>query len=399
MTRPTQNALVLDGNEIKIRLLAERTESQSHVHIDWLRFTVQRRHTPAPSIDALFPPAGIGHDYWDERLRSLLQQLSKLPDADTGTATEAFDLAADVASEYGPDFVACPEPRKGHDFYKHRISIERNGVEVGWVGFGSSSDSPRQAAQAKTLHVNMYGAACTFGAHGWNQRLATLIDARKGNITRCDLALDFFDGMPGGIQRVWDDWGNGLCDVGGKRPKHTALGPWADPNGRGRSFYIGSKEAGKQTNAYEKGDQLFGTEAGSPWVRVELRYGNKLRVLSTDMLRRPADFFAGASEWHAAILAEADVIVVPEPVRVTARLAIQTVQAECARVYRHLRDNCSAALAFGFKHLNENEFLDLVTSTKLPGRLRSFSPSECADGIARALDRFTTARDPGQAYA
>ena len=61
------------------------------------------------------------------------------------------------------------------------------------------------------------------------------------------------------------------------------VGDWA--NGHARSFYIGSKEAGKQTNIYEKGDQLFGVETGSKWLRIELRYGNKLRVLSPEMLR------------------------------------------------------------------------------------------------------------------
>ena len=53
---------------------------------------------------------------------------------------------------------------------------------------------------------------------------------------------------------------------------------------------------------YEKGHQLFGPESGSNWLRVELRYGNKLRVLSSDILRNPSNYFAGASPWHASML-------------------------------------------------------------------------------------------------
>lgn len=64
------------------------------------------------------------------------------------------------------------------------------------------------------------------------------------------------------------------------------IGDWSANPQDGRSFYFGSKEAGKQTNAYEKGHQLFGFEAGSKWLRIELRYGNKLRVLPVDMVRR-----------------------------------------------------------------------------------------------------------------
>jgi phage replication initiation protein len=53
------STLVLDGSEIKARLLAERTASNSVVHVDWVRFTCLLRNAPAPSIDDLFPaPSG-----------------------------------------------------------------------------------------------------------------------------------------------------------------------------------------------------------------------------------------------------------------------------------------------------------------------------------------------------
>lgn len=378
MTRPAKSALVLDGSEIKVRLEAERAASNTPVHVDWVRFTTLLRNNPTPSVDLLFPP--VAASIWDDNYRQqqIARILAELPDHDFGAAAQARDLATEVAESLGSDYAVAADMRKGHDFYRYRWAIERNGVECGWVGFLSSSDSPRQQAQGKTLHVNLFGAACTFAANGWNHRLADLIDQREGDLTRCDLALDFFDGLPGGLDSIVEDYKSGACDSGGKRLKSNCVGDWL--NGRERSLYFGSKEAGKQTNCYEKGHQLFGAESGSQWLRIELRYGNKLRVLGSDMLRRPADFFAGASDWHALMLAKADAIVTPQPVATTPRLALETVQAEVSRVVRWAFNTAAPTIAAAF-HFMGDEFLDLVSGTKLPGRLQKFSKAE----IARAF--------------
>jgi phage replication initiation protein len=195
------------------------------------------------------------------------------------------------------------------------------------VGFLASGESPRQQAQAKTIHANVYGSACTFARGDWRHRMANLIEEVNGKITRIDYALDFFDGIRGGLERIRDDWHAGLMDVNGRRPKANTVGPWVD-GGRGRSFYFGSKEAGKQTNVYEKGVQLFGELDATRWERVELRYGNKLRDLPVDMLRRADDFFAGASDWHQKMLAEHGKYAEGEGVKVRSKQAIQTVKAE-----------------------------------------------------------------------
>lgn len=383
----TRCNLVLDGNEVKVRLQAERLESQTPVHVDWLRFTVARRNGPLPDVETLFPRPQSS-SIWDpdDRTRTFNKLLAELPGNEFEASAVAMELGHQVAEALGDEFSVCAELRKGHDFYRHRWSIERNGVECGWVGFLASSDSPRQAAQARTIHVNLYGAACTFAAHGWRDRMADLVDEHKGEVTRIDLALDFFDGMPGGIDSVREDYMAGLMNVGGKKPKCNMLGDWC--NNRARSFYFGSKEGGKQTNFYEKGDQLFGLEANSPWLRGELRYGNKLRELSTDMLRRPADFFAGASEWHARVLALADAVVVPEPVKCKPRIAEETTEAAAARVLRWVRDTAAPSVAFLMEHLSVGEIAELCFTTKRPGRLRGYSAGEVAPAAARAVNRF-----------
>lgn len=395
MTRP--NALVLDGREIKVRLEAERRFTGKPVHVDWLRFTTSLKAAPAPSVDDLFPAKAwsmldMDYDLVEDRKRKLSQILQTLPDADFAASSQAKQMAVDVCAILGDDFFVEPELKKGHDFYRFRWSISRAGTEVGWVGFLSSGESPRQQAQAKTIHCNLYGAACTFASHGWRDRLADYMDDMNAKVTRIDLALDFFNGIPGGLDRIHTDWHLGEMDVYGKRPKANTVGPWVD-GGRGRSFYFGSKEAGKQTNVYEKGVQLFGEKDATNWERVELRYGNKLRELSTDMLRRPADFFAGASDWHEAILQEhGKTEVTPESVPTKSRAAEEIVSAEVVRVYRWLKDTAGPAIGFAFKHLKNAQLEELFFNQKLPGRLQRFTEIDLTDGCQKAFNHFTAPR-------
>lgn len=393
MTRPA--VLVLDGNQIKVRLEADRQKNGAPVHVDWLRFTLPRRAAPVPGVDHLFPTHFDNLWHESSRAARLASLIASMPDCEVSgagslsfrpdersAALEAFQVAEDVAAMLGEGFDVAVEVRKGHDFYKFRWSILRNESECGWVGFLSSSTSPRQQAQGKTIHVNLYGLACTFGAHGWRKKAADYIDQHAGDITRCDLALDFFDGLPGGFDTVRQDYENGLCNVNGKEPKCNMLGDWV--HGHGRSFYFGSKEAGKQTNVYEKGDQLFGVEAGSMWHRVELRYGNKLRVLPTDILRRPSDFFAGASTWHASQVLKASNLWAAEKVACKKRLEVQTVEAEAVRSFRWIRSVAVPSVAAWLQH-GTDQFVELFKTEQLPGRLAKFSHAELKNAFEKVL--------------
>ena len=379
MTRPAQSCLVLEGNTVKLRLQAERAAANTPVHIDWLRFTCLLRNAPFPRAEFLFPATS---SIWDDayRQKRFAEVLAAIPDPDFAPSAQALELAEALCLALGEGFLVHPEVLKGHDFYRSRWSIRRNDVECGWVGFLASGDSPRQQAQAQTIHANLYGSACTFAEPGWNIRCAELIQAHKGTITRADLALDFFEGLPRGrdLESVKADYMAGLMDSQGKRLKCSLAGDWC--NGAERSFYVGSKEAGKQTNVYEKGHQLMGRESGSPWVRIELRWGNKLRVLPVDILRRPADFFAGASDWHAAQLRDADAVVSAESVKCVQALPVKTVAAEVARNFRWALCVAAPTIAASFKYLGD-EFLHLVTNQKLPGRLQRFSSDELAQAF------------------
>ena len=393
MTRPSKSSLVLDGSEVKMRLMAERVATQSAVHVDWVRFTSLLRNQPDLAIDRLFP--NVDYTNPDYRAYEFQKVLDSLPDPDFSPAAQALALAERTCEALGPDFSVNPVIGKGHDFYKCRWLIQRNETECGWVGFLASGDSPRQESQGKTIHVNLFGAACTFAQTGWNSRIADLVDELEATLTRADLALDFFNGYPGGVMAIFEGYRAGACDVGGRRLKSSCLGDWA--NGNSRSFYFGSRESGKITNCYEKGDQLFGAGV-TAWLRAELRYGNKLRVLPSDMLRRPSDFFAGASDWHAHALSLADAIAVPEKVGTIPRLALDTVEAETYKNLKWAMSTAAPTIAALFIHLGD-DFLEFVTNKKLPGRLQKFSSSELSRAFALAMGRFNSQPDCSPAFA
>lgn len=398
--------LVLDGDTVKLRLLAARSETSSLVHVDWVRFTVKVRNTPCPETETLFPePDSVRWDnvHWErENLwepkeniqRRLNMSLSDFSSTEFFYAAHAHKLAEQISEALGVAYSVDLEPKKGIDFYKYRWSILLNGSEVGWVGYLSSSDSPRQSKQSETVHANIMGAACTFAESGWRNRLADLIDECAGDVTRADLALDFFEGYQGGIDSVRQDYRDGLCNVGGRKLKFNMVGDWE--NEHDRSLYVGSREAGKITNVYEKGDQLYGHKANSDWLRFELRYGNKFRVLSSDILRRPDDFFAGASDWHTSVLIQAQGTFSEQKIPCKKQLEIQTISAECNRAFRWAVNTAGGTFGMLLKYLDQDKFWDSFGHAKLPGRLRKFSESQIAECFSSAVSKFSTAgNSPG----
>lgn len=386
-----QAALVMVGNKIKLRLEENREITGNQVSIDWLRFTAPLRL----NHDHIFP------EDLPEYARWLNLNARENPELGIGRwhehhALQARWMAEEVCHALGAEYYVDALIKRGRDFYKYRISIMRENHECGWVGFISATTSEHKAKQDKTLHVNLYGHACTFGQTGWQAKMQTIIRAEKATITRVDLAMDDFDCRPGFLQSVKEDYQLGLMDSGGKRLKCNMVGCWLDDGtGHSRSFYIGSKEAGKQTNVYEKGHQLFGAESGSTWTRIELRYGNKLRDIPAKVLTEPDQYFAGASDWHATQLREYKLrnkiykSTAPEGIKTKGRLPIETVEAEAYRNAKWVLNICGASLQTAFTHLSENQFLEIICNKEKPGRLRKYSDSEIRGVYQKAFTRLT----------
>lgn len=380
-----KSSLVLEGNTVKERIQAARQHYQTPVHIDWLRFTGLLRNMDAPSADLLFPKR-VATSIWDERAIETARCLAELQtEEEFSAAAQAFELAEKVAAILGTGFTVSLDIKRGQDFYKYRRSIILNGEECGWVGYLTTGNGQKAEAQAKTLHVNLFGTACTFAQIGWLEKTADLVDEISARITRADLALDFFDGYQGGIEKVLHDYISGKCNVGGRKLKFNQVGDWA--NGHDRSLYVGTREGGKITNVYEKGHQLYGHEFGSNWLRFELRYGNQHRSFSSDLLRRPADFFAGASDWHNALLLEADAVFAAQNVPCHPRLAIETIDAEVSRAIRWFRRVAGPTAALAIKHMDERTLFDVCDIKQLPGRLKKFSLDDIAKRFAGASEK------------
>lgn len=419
-----QNDLVLANNhEIKVRLHAAKVAEWSYIHIDWLRFTINRRHAPTPTVEFLFPQPDGSIDYqaardgWSQdqidaahgESRAIRQRvvnlLRDLPDPDYHASSQAFTLAEEVAEILGSDYTADPLIQKGKDFYRFRIDILRKGHPVGWVGFLANAGGKRAENQNNTLHVNLEGMACTFAKRGWNDVIADYIEEHRGSITRIDLAADFMDGISdkghGDVfKRFFNEYESGLMDHLGHRPDSDVSGDHLSKK-KGRSFYLGSRSGGKLTNIYEKGKQLFGKEDDSKWIRIELRYGNQKRVLMPDMLRRPADFFAGASEWHASILRELGAQAIPEPVKCEKRVQIQTIDAEVTRNARWFLNTAGASAVLAFINLPKEQMHGLFKEfeNKLPNRLRKFAVSEVESAYQRVFSKLASSGRANPAFA
>lgn len=396
-----QQMLVMEGNRIKARLLADRAATGGPVHVDWLRFTFDYKKVKISYDDIFNVQLNVQErcelpEYDREALNAraaVADVVAFDPFDEMPQARAAKTVALDVCKMLGVDYRIDSEIKKGRDFYKFRFSIMRGLGEVGWVGFLASSDSKKQKNQSETVHVNLYGEACTFAEGGWREKVADFIDLHEGRVTRIDLALDFFGGIKGGLSRIKADYEAGAMDYLGKRPCCNMVGDWSD-NGRGRSFYAGSKEAGKQTNIYEKGVQLFGAKDATNWERIELRLGNKLRVLETEILRRPADFFAGASPWHLQMLHESRLAgeVTPERIKTTKAQASECVKAEVSRVFRWLKDVAAPALTFAFDLLPNDQLTEIITSANVPGRLKRFTKADLEKGAVQAFSHVSSNR-------
>lgn len=108
------------------------------------------------------------------------------------------------------------------------------------------------------------------------------------------------------------------------------------------------------------------------------------------MLRRPADFFAGASDWHLSILKEANVQAIPQQTPREKALPVQTIEAEVERNARWFLSTAGASFRLAFNYLEENKLLDLLDDVSaIPGRLKKFSEQELKKAYSTVFKRVS----------
>ena len=170
---------------------------------------------------------------------------------------------------------------------------ERNG---GFHGYRLSYDIGQTKAilgvggQCGTALVSLCGFSCA-QIKDWHRVYQLFKELLYGRITRWDGAVDVLDGNPS-VDDAVALYLSDQFNCGGNRPSCDQRGNWIQPDGTGRTFYVGKRKNGKLLRAYEKGKQLGNPE--SPWVRWELELHNRDRVVPWDVILEPGRYVAGA---------------------------------------------------------------------------------------------------------
>lgn len=191
------------------------------------------------------------------------------------------DLILDIAEVFGIEEF-CHNP-KGWLGYEKRADLGDRGKH-GVVAWGGES-------QKETAHFELNGQGCAL-VRCW-QAPRAWAEARKARITRIDLAHDDYAGTVWNADRVQAEHvnGDGFKGTDGKKPLSSMVGDW-DYGIKGRTYYVGSRAAGKMLRCYEKGKQLG--ELDNPWFRVELELKATNRLIPLNVLTSPGQYLAGS---------------------------------------------------------------------------------------------------------
>ncbi|MBN8490101.1 MAG: replication initiation factor domain-containing protein [Burkholderiales bacterium] len=374
---------VSDGRRIKWTLEQAIQGETDRVRVDWLRFTLPLGAVVPFEQRGEVDPGVLGTmDRAEREVQVLARGIEAEP---LGAMYVARKAAVMLADRLGFE-VGTVEDR-GQDFYLCRVPLLVNAETVGFVLAGSD----KSAQQAGTVHFNLFGAACLRVSHAQWAGVASWVRDASGWITRCDLALDIFEGFD--IASMPQAWLNGQFDVRGQRPAEREAGAWT--SGHSRTFYVGKRETGKELRGYEKGDELFGHEAGDPWFRAEVEFRNNARVIDPAILERPADFFAGAYPWCAALLAAQSVQA--EPVRIPAgqRVKDATARAAVSRTAAWVVRVAMPSVREVFDKAGEFFDEQLIGSVgRLSHRLRGWSEVERRQAFAQVFGASPLASGP-----
>ncbi|WP_369326624.1 replication initiation factor domain-containing protein [Alcaligenes nematophilus] len=238
------------------------------------------------------------------------------------------------------------------DFYSNAWELGEN---YGYVAFGGLS-------QRNTMLVVLNGDGCLAAKDGWEHRLYEFLESSVvGTITRVDLAHDCFDGSYLTVDKASDWYDEGLFSLGYRPPEYETRGNWKNPNGKGRTLYVGLRRNGKLCRVYEKGKQLG--DPTSDWTRIEVELRNTGRIVPNGVLLDPSAYFAGCYPCTGEIAKE----ITPVRIKVKTKKAKISVGACIENIKRSYGKAVKALRSI----YGDEEFLNLVESVsdELPRRL------------------------------
>lgn len=231
---------------------------------------------------------------------------------------ESFtDLFQELFELLGDKFAPADDRMRGLHGYQRSFQLGKSSAQLAIGGQGG------------TVLLSLPGEACSLLLERWPQVVSYLRDTRHAHITRWDGAVDDYSGLHP-VDWAVEQYLAGAFGSGGNKPSCNNVGNWTDPDGKGRTFYVGKRKNGKLIRVYEKGQQLGAP--WHPWVRWEVELHNKDRVVPWEVLLDPASYFVGS---YPNVLNWVQHEMTP----------IRTIQKQMQISYEHLTSY--AAIAYG----------------------------------------------------
>jgi len=224
-------------------------------------------------------------------------------------------LFQEILHVFGNKFFPVIERKYGIHRYEKSFSL------------GESSALLAIGGQAGTVLLTMSGESCSLLHDKWAIVVDYLKSKRNARITRWDGAVDDYSGSHS-VDWAVEQYLQGNFNAGGNKPSCSNAGNWTDPQGKGRTFYVGKRKNGKFFRVYEKGMQLG--SVWHPWVRWEVELHNKDRIIPWDVLLNPARYFVGS---YPRLLKWVQDEMTP----------IRTIQKQMQISYEHLTEYASIA--------------------------------------------------------
>ncbi len=313
-TSPTSNTggkveLVLENGKIKEVLKRKHYQSKTAI-IDWVNFTV--------------------HESTFELMTNAVSDKEVI-----------FGISVVCESIFG--FGITAQRERGANFYKTSYTL---GNSFGLVCYGG---------QRNTVLVMLTGEGCAAARHGWERRLYDFLNfAQNSKITRVDLAHDDYTGDTFTVDKVEAAYDNGLFNTGGRHPDCEMRGNWKNPNGKGRTFTVGSRTNGKFFRGYEKGKQLG--DEHSAWFRAEVEFKSVDRIIPFDCLLYPHEYLAAAYPILEGLSIHQERILTTQ----------KTVEISYERTKKWLKHQCGSALNLVHEMDGFDGIKELFRDGKLP---------------------------------
>jgi phage replication initiation protein len=235
-------------------------------------------------------------------------------DPDEESFAQLFKALFDLL---GDKFSPAVDRMRGLHGYKRSFALSISSAQLAIGGQGG------------TVLLSLPEAACSLLDGRWPQIVSYLRDARHAHITRWDGAVDDYSGLHP-VDWAVEQYLAGAFGGSGNKPSCNNVGNWTEPDGKGRTFYVGKRKNGKLIRIYEKGQQLGAL--WHPWVRWEVELNNKDRIVPWDVLLDPARYFVGS---YPNVLHWVQQEMTP----------IRTIQKQTQISYDHLTSY--AAVAYG----------------------------------------------------